>query len=154
MTHVDVARATMGASPERIFAALLDEEARTTWLPPDGMSGRFERFDARPGGGYRMVLTYDDPTVSGKSDGNKDVVEVRFASVEPPHRLVEEVDFDSDDPAFAGTMTMTWSLDAATSGTVVTITATDVPDGISSSDHVAAFESTLRNLSEFLDRSG
>jgi hypothetical protein len=24
------------------------------------MSGRFERFDARPGGSYRLVLTYAD----------------------------------------------------------------------------------------------
>ena len=28
------------------------------------MTGRFEHFDARPGGGYRMVQTYADPAAS------------------------------------------------------------------------------------------
>lgn len=33
-----------------ICATLVDPEALTAWLPPDGMSDRFERFDVRPGG--------------------------------------------------------------------------------------------------------
>jgi hypothetical protein len=42
--------------------ALVDPDALTAWLPPNGMTGRFERFDARPGGSYRLVLTYADPS--------------------------------------------------------------------------------------------
>ena len=150
MSHTDVGRAVVSAAPDEVFAALVDVEACTVWLPPAGMTGRFEWFDARPGGGYRLVLAYDDPAVPGKSDGNTDVVEVRFVDVAAPHRLVEEADFVSDDEAFAGTMTMTWSLAPAASGTLVTITATGVPDGISSADHVAAFTSTLANLDSYL----
>jgi hypothetical protein len=41
------------------------------------------------------------------------------------------VDFVSDDPAFAGTMTMTWVVRAVDGGTRVELTADDVPDGIS-----------------------
>ncbi len=34
---------------------------------------------------------------------------------------------------------MTWTLETVTTGTLVTITAADVPDGIDSADHTKAF---------------
>jgi uncharacterized protein YndB with AHSA1/START domain len=154
MTHTDSADTVIAAPPEAVFAALTDVVARTAWLPPAGMTGRFEWFDARTGGGYRMVLEYDDTSVVGKSEQNRDVVEVRFAAVEPPRRIVEEVDFVSDDPLFAGTMTMTWSVEAVATGTRVEVTATEVPDGISSEDHAAAFASTLANLDRYVRGPG
>jgi uncharacterized protein YndB with AHSA1/START domain len=150
VSHTDVGRATVEASPGEVFAALVDVQARTVWLPPAGMSGTFSWFDARPGGGYRLTLTYDKDATRGKSTGNTDVVEVRFSAVDEPRRLVEEADFVSDDPNLAGTMTMTWALEPVDRGTLVTITATDVPDGISSEDHATAFESTLAKLGEYI----
>ena len=68
MVHTDVATRLIGAAPEQVFAALTNPDDRAAWLPPSGMTGRFEWFDARPGGGYRMVLTYDDPRRRGKSE--------------------------------------------------------------------------------------
>lgn len=150
MTHTDVGSAVVSAAQVDVFAALVDVDARTIFLPPTGMSGAFDWFDAQPGGGYRMVLAYDDATTAGKSGANTDVVEVRFLAVDPPVRLVEEADFVSVDPRFCGTMTMTWTLEPVASGTLVTITATDVPDGIDSVDHATAFASTLANLSIYL----
>jgi len=150
MSHTDVGRAMVSALPNEVFAALVDVEARSVWLPPVGMSGRFEWFDARPGGGYRLVLAYDDPAILGKSDMNTDVVEVRFAEVDAPKKLVEEADFVSEVATFAGTLTMTWLLEAVGAGTLVTITATGVPDGISSTEHAKAFASTLNNLDTYL----
>ena len=144
-------RATVEAPADEVFAALVDAEARTAWLPPAGMSARFDWFDATPGGGYRMTLAYDDEATRGKSVENTDVVEVRFIALDPPRRLVEEADFVSDDPDFAGTMRMTWTLEPIDGGTLVTITATGVPDGISSEDHVTAFASTLSNLDRYLE---
>jgi uncharacterized protein YndB with AHSA1/START domain len=152
VSHTDVGHAVVKAPLDEVFAALVDEAARSAWLPPAGMSGRFSWFDARPGGGYRMTLTYDDETTPGKSGENSDVVEVRFVNVEEPHRIVEEADFVSDDPDLAGTMTMTWSLEPVDGGTLVVITATDVPDGISSRDHATPFASTLSNLDAYLTR--
>lgn len=97
-----------------------------------------------------MTLDYDDKAIRGKSAGSTDVVEVRFVAIEEPRRLVEEADFVSEDPAFAGTMTMTWTLEPVDDGTCVTITATGVPDGIASDDHVRAFASTLSNLNQYV----
>lgn len=150
MPRTDSANKTVDASPARVFAALTDPKQRRVWLPPTGMTGRFEWFDARAGGGYRMVLTYDDPSIVGKHGDNTDVAEVRFVEIELDRRVVEQVVFDSDDPSYAGTMTITWGLQPSGDATSVTITATDVPDGISSADHQQAFASTLANLAAFL----
>jgi len=58
MPRTDQASLVVDASPERVYAAFVDPDALTSWLPPHGMTARFERFDLRPGGSYRMVLTY------------------------------------------------------------------------------------------------
>ena len=56
MPRADRASRVIAAPPEKVYAALTDPEALVAWLPPEGMSARFDRFDARPGGSYRLVL--------------------------------------------------------------------------------------------------
>jgi uncharacterized protein YndB with AHSA1/START domain len=81
------------------------------WLPPAGMTGTFERFDARPGGTYRLVLTYTNSSTSrGKTTSDTDIVELRFIELVPGVRVVQAVDFVSDDPSYATAMTMKWEL--------------------------------------------
>ena len=117
------------------------------------MSGRFERFDPRPGGTYRLVLTYSDPAASqGKATLGSDIVEARFVDIVPGVSVVQEVDFVSDDPAYAGTMKMTWETTAVENGTRVDIPAADVPDGISKEDHAAGLANSLTNLATYLEQ--
>lgn len=71
----------------------------------------------------------------------------------PDASVVQEIDFESDDPSFAGTMNMTWDITSVDGGTLVEITANDVPDGISADDHAAGMASSLANLAEHLERS-
>jgi uncharacterized protein YndB with AHSA1/START domain len=152
MPRSDKVSRRIAAPPDRVYAALVDPDALAAWLPPEGMSAQFERFDARAGGSYRLVLTYDDASAAGgKATANSDVVEARFVSLVPGDRVVQEVDFESDDPSFAGTMTMAWVLRPADGGTLVEITADDVPDGISAEDHVAGMSSSLANLAKYLE---
>ena len=61
MARTDAASRVIAAPPDRVYAALVGPDALTAWLPPDGMSGRF---DARPGGSYRLVLTYAGPSAA------------------------------------------------------------------------------------------
>jgi uncharacterized protein YndB with AHSA1/START domain len=153
MARTDTASRAIGAAPDRVYAALIDPQALTAWLPPDGMSGEFERFDARPGGSYRLVLTYADAaTARGKAGADSDIVEARFVDLVPGVRVVQAVDFVSDDPAYAGTMTMTWELAPLDAGTRVDIRADDVPAGISAEDHAAGLASSLANLAAYLER--
>jgi uncharacterized protein YndB with AHSA1/START domain len=152
MARTDTASRVIAAPPDRVYAALLDSEALTAWLPPDGMSGRFERFDARPGGSYRLVLTYADGSTQGKATADSDIVEARFVELVPGARVVQAVEFVSDDPAHAGTMTMTWEVTAADAGARVDIRADDVPAGISAEDHAVGLASSLANLAAYVER--
>jgi uncharacterized protein YndB with AHSA1/START domain len=142
----------VAAPPERVYAAFVAPDALLAWLPPDGMSGRFDRFDARPGGSYRLILTYADASAgAGKATPDSDVVEARFVDIVPGVRVVQAVDFVSDDPAYAGTMIMNWEVAAVGSGTRVEIRADDVPDGISAEDHAAGLASSLANLAVYVE---
>jgi uncharacterized protein YndB with AHSA1/START domain len=153
MSRTDKASRVVAAPPERVFSALVDPDSLAAWLPPEGMSGSFERFDARPGGSYRLVLTYTDKsTATGKATSDTDVVEARFVEIVPGVRVVQAVDFESDDPAYAGTMTMTWEVAPVAGGTRVDIRADDVPAGISAEDHAAGLASSLANLAAYLER--
>ena len=153
MPRTDRGSRVMAAPPGRVWAALVDPEALLVWLPPAGMTARFERFDARPGGSYRMVLTYSDASgAPGKATADSDVVEARFVDIVPGERVVQAVDFVSDDPAYAGTMTMTWEIAAVEAGTRVDIIAEDVPDGVSAEDHAAGLSSSLANLADYVEQ--
>ena len=149
MPCTDRSSLVIAAPPDLVYAALVDPDALASWLPPTGMSGHFERFDLEPGGSYRLVLTYEDSSQSpGKASAAEDVVEARFVEIVPGVRVVQDVDFVSDDPAFAGTMTMTWAVAPAVGGTRVDIVAEQVPDGITAEDHAAGMASSLANLAE------
>ena len=152
MPRTDSASRVVDAPVDRVFSALVDRDALETWLPPGGMTAKFERFDPTPGGSYRLALTYADPADGrGKSAAGSDIVEARYVDIVPNDRVVQAVDFVSDDPVFAGTMTMTWTVRAVGGRTRVEITAEDVPDGISPEDHAAGLNSSLDNLAGFVE---
>ena len=152
MARTDRASRLMDAPVSRVFTALVDREALETWLPPGDMTGRFEQFDPTPGGSYRLVLTYSEPSASpAKSTAESDVVDVRFLDIIPNDRVVQAVNFVADAPEFAGTMTMTWTVKEEDGGTRVEIVAGDVPEGISAEDHAAGLASSLDNLARYLE---
>ena len=148
----DRAERVIAAPAGVIWRALTDPEALARWRPPQGMTGAFTAFEARPGGRYRMVLTYEDalPEGGAKSSERTDVVEGRFEELRADERIVEVVRFDAADPAFAGDMTNTTTLSPEAGGMRVTILCEDVPPGISASDHAAGLASTLQNLAAFV----
>jgi uncharacterized protein YndB with AHSA1/START domain len=153
MPRTDKASRVIAAPPDRVYSSFIDPEALVVWLPPEGMTARFERFDPRPGGSYRLVLTYADASrATGKTAADTDVVEARFVEVTEGVRVVQEVDFVSDDPGLAGTMTMTWEVTAVDEGSRVDITARDVPDGISAEDHAIGLASSLENLAAHVEQ--
>ncbi|ARK05277.1 MULTISPECIES: SRPBCC domain-containing protein [Cellulosimicrobium] len=149
--RVDEASRLVAAAPRAVYRALVDQDALAAWLPPDGMTGSFERFDLRPGGGYRMVLAYDDPQADpGKTGQGTDVVDVAVVDLVPGRSVVQEVVFAADDSAFAGTMTMTWIVEPVGDGARVTVRATGVPPGISPADHAAGMASSLAHLDAYV----
>jgi uncharacterized protein YndB with AHSA1/START domain len=59
-----------------------------------------------------MAFAYTDPdhSVPGKTSEHADVFQGRFLELVPDKRVVEIVEFESDDPAFAGAMTIITTL--------------------------------------------
>ena len=140
------------ATPEALYSAFADAEKLMRWLPPGTMTGRALEYDFREGGRYRIALTHDDatPGSAGKTTDRTDVSTGSFLSLEPGRRIVQSVEFESTDAAFAGEMIMTWSFEPTAVGSTVTIVAENVPPGISQADHDAGLRSSLENLAKFM----
>jgi uncharacterized protein YndB with AHSA1/START domain len=152
--RTDSASRVIGASRHAIYQAFMDPNALVEWLPPRGMKAQLLSFDPREGGGYRMALIYQntDHPAQGKTSEHTDVVQVKFVELVPSERIVQVVEFESDNPAFAGEMKMTWSFAVVPDGTRVTVLCENVPEGISKEDHDAGLSSTLENLAAFMER--
>jgi len=152
VARTDRASRLIKAPVATVYRAFLDPAALVQWLPPEGMIGEMLAFDARAGGGYRMALRYEgEDHAPGKSDDESDLVEVRFLKLVPNKLILQAADFESDDSAFAGTMTMSWSFEAAEGGTRVAIVCENVPQGIRKADHDAGLKSSLANLAAYVE---
>jgi uncharacterized protein YndB with AHSA1/START domain len=145
----------IAAAPETIFRAFSSAEAVASWRPPQGMACKVYAFDARQGGSFRMAFEYAGPEhdVPGKTSAHRDVFHGRFLEWVPNQRIVERVEFETHDPAFAGAMTITTTLAPAPEGTKVTILCENVPVGIRPADHEKGMTSTLENLAAFTERN-
>jgi uncharacterized protein YndB with AHSA1/START domain len=153
MPRIDRAVADVDATPEEVYAAFLDPDALADWLPPRGMTGELSEADLRAGGGFTMTLRYDAaPDGGGKTSDDSDVSRVAIDELVEDERVVWGVEFDSDDPAIAGRMTMTWTFTARATGTRVAVDATNVPAGIDPEAHQQGLDASLANLAAWLDR--
>ena len=156
MAHrTDTATRIIQASSEPLFRAFTDPEKLMAWLPPSGMSGRALLFEPCEGGRYRIELVYESAAMhggKGKTGARSDISSGTFLALEPGRRIVQSVLFESEDPAFAGEMILTWSFQPSGEGTQVTVTAEKVPSGISAGDHAAGLASSLENLARFVER--
>jgi uncharacterized protein YndB with AHSA1/START domain len=141
------------APREVVYRAFLDPNAMASWLPPDGMKGEVHTFEPRPGGTFRMSLTYLDRQDSprGKTSENTDTVEGKFVELVPNEKIVQVTKFESDQPDFAGEMRITWSLANADEGTEVTVLCENIPQGIRLEDNETGSRSSLRNLAAFIE---
>jgi uncharacterized protein YndB with AHSA1/START domain len=138
------------ARPDQLYSAFIDPVALVGWLPPAEMVGKIHAFDALVGGGYRMSLFYpeNEREVRGKTTEKEDLVDVRFVALTPPHRIVEAVSFVTNDPAFAGEMTLIATFEEVSGGTKVTLAFEDLPPGLRAEDNERGAELSLRQLAQ------
>jgi uncharacterized protein YndB with AHSA1/START domain len=142
----------IAAPRERVYAALIDPDAVARWKFPAGMAIEVHRFDARPGGAIRVSLTYDAPDRSGKTHGRTDTYRGRFLELVPNERVVEVDEFESDDPAMRGEMTITVRLaDAAGGGTELVATHDGLPAGVSAADNELGWREALARLAALVE---
>ncbi|MEU0190876.1 SRPBCC domain-containing protein [Streptomyces afghaniensis] len=143
--HVDAPRAD-------VYRALVSAEAIARWRVPTGMSGEVHEFDAREGGRFRVSLTYEAPDATGKSAPHTDTYHGRFARLVPDEQVVEELEFESADPALVGTMTLTTTLTVAEGGgTDVVMVHEGIPDAVPAADNETGTRMALANLARFVE---
>ncbi|MBV9827482.1 MAG: SRPBCC domain-containing protein [Alphaproteobacteria bacterium] len=133
-----------------LYRALTDRAQFARWIAPEGAHALIDCFDPRPGGSLEITLTFDRRG-SGKTTSDTDRVKGCFLELQKDRRVRQAFIFESDDPAHAGTMIMTWVLTPAVDGTLVEVLAEDVPVGISKEDHQAGMESSLANLARLVE---
>ncbi|MFF5475939.1 SRPBCC domain-containing protein [Streptomyces sp. NPDC012935] len=141
----------VNASRAAVYRALLDADAVEKWRVPDGMSGHVHEFEGREGGAFRVSLTYDLPTGTGKSAAHTDTYHGHFVRLVPDEQVVEEVEFETDDPALRSTMTMTTTLTDADGGTDVLVLHEGIPDVVPAADNETGTRMALANLARLVE---
>jgi uncharacterized protein YndB with AHSA1/START domain len=142
----------VAASPAAVYQALLDPAAIARWRVPAGMTSKVHEFDAREGGRFRVSLTYDLPSGTGKSAAHTDTYHGHFARLVPDEQVVEVLEFETADPALRGTMTMTTTLTKSAGGTDVLVVHEGIPDTIPKADTETGTQMALTNLAHLVER--
>lgn len=150
MTSTTVRR-HFAASPDRVYDALVSPTAIATWRVPASMTSEVHEFDAREGGRVRVSLTYDTPDPTGKTSRHTDTYSGRFLRLEPGRLVVEEDEFESDDPAFLGVMTLTFTLAEADGGTELVAVHDGVPSGVTPEDNEKGWRESLDRLAGLVE---
>ena len=134
-----------------VYRALLDRRAVETWMVPTGMRSRVHSFEPRECGSFRISLTYDAPTGTGKTTAQTDTFHGRFVQLVPDERVVQVVEFETADPALRGEMTMTITLADADGGTDLVAVHDRLPPGLSPKDNEAGWRSSLAKLAALVE---
>jgi uncharacterized protein YndB with AHSA1/START domain len=144
----------IGASRASVYCTLLDPRAVAIWKVPAGMTCHVHAFEPREGGSFRISLTYDEPTGTGKSAAHTDTYHGYFAQLVPNERVVEVDEFEMQDPALRGSMTITITLADADGGTDLLAVHDGLPPGVSSADNEAGWRMALEKLAAFVEAGG
>lgn len=141
----------MKAPRARVYRALLDAHAVATWMVPDGMTSHVHQFDPREGGSFRISLTYDAPTGTGKTTAHTDTHHGRFVKLVKDEQVVEVVEFETADPSMRGEMTITFSLADADGGTELLAVHDGLPPGLSAADNETGWRMSLAKLAALVE---
>jgi uncharacterized protein YndB with AHSA1/START domain len=106
------------ATPERIYRAFLDPDAKAKWLPPNGVTGKIHHLDAKVGGTHKMSFTNFTSGRSHSFGGE-------YLELVPDERIRYTDRFD--DPNLPGEIRVTITLKKVSCGTELSIVQEGVP---------------------------
>ena len=115
------------------------------------MTNHVHAFEAREGGAFRISLTYDAPTGTGKTTSRTDTYHGRFVKLVTNEQVVEVDEFETTDPALRGEMTITITLADADGGTDVLAVHDGLPPGLAVADNEAGWRSSLAKLAALVE---
>jgi len=134
-----------------VYRALLDPRAIAKWKVPAGMTCEVHAFEARGGGSFRISLTYESPTGTGKTTAHSDTYHGHFVKLVPNEQVVEEDEFETTKPMLRGKMTITITLADADGGTEVVARHDGLPPGVSPADNALGWEMALAKLAALVE---
>lgn len=133
----------------RVYAALVDAEAIARWKVPDGMAMVVHAFDPREGGRFRISLTYEEPGLAGKTSAHTDTYHGHFQELVVNERVVEVMEFETNNPEMQGEMTSTVELsDEPGGGTRLVALHEGLPPGVAPEDNEAGWRMSLAKLAQ------
>lgn len=147
-THI---RCHVKAPRAAVYRALLDAHAIVRWRVPDGMTSKVHAFEAREGGAFRVSLTYATIAGTGKTSDRTDTYHGHFAKLVPDTQVVEVVEFETDNPAMRGEMTITITLADAAGGTDIDALHENVPSGVAPTDNELGWRMSLGKLAALVE---
>jgi len=134
-----------------VYRALIDPQAIEQWRVPNGMTSHILEFTAREGGSFRISLTYDRPTGTGKTTDQTDTYHGHFVKLVPNEQVIEVLEFETDDPALQGEMTITFTLTNAEGGADVLGVHENLPPGVSPADNETGWRMALDKLAALVE---
>jgi uncharacterized protein YndB with AHSA1/START domain len=134
-----------------VCRALLEARAVAQWMVPDGMTSQVHAFDPREGGSFRISLTYDAPTLTGKTTAQTDTFHGRFVQLVPNEQVVELVEFETADPGLRGEMTITFALADSDGGTDLLAVHDGLPRGLPAADNETGWRMSLAKLAALVE---
>jgi uncharacterized protein YndB with AHSA1/START domain len=148
------------APRSRVYAALIDADAVAQWMVPNGMTSKVHAFDSSQNGQFRISLTYDVPdtgnagagnTPAGKTSAHTDTYHGRFAQLVPNERVVQVIEFETENPALGGEMTITITLSDADGGTQLVAVHDNLPSGVPLADNELGWQLSLAKLAALVE---
>lgn len=134
-----------------MYRALLDPRCIEAWRVPDGMTGVVHELEAREGGSFRVSLTYESSSATGKSTGQTDTYHGHYARLVPDELVVEVLEFETTNADLRGEMTMTTTLVDADGATDVIVVHEGIPDDISAADNELGTRMALDKLAALVE---
>jgi uncharacterized protein YndB with AHSA1/START domain len=130
------------ASPEKVYRAFLDADARVKWLPPYGFTGKVHALEAKVGGSHKMSFT-NFSTGKSHSFGGKYLELV-------PHERIRYTD-RFDNPNLPGEMQTTVTLKKVSCGTELSVVQEGIPDVIPPEACCLGWQESLAQLAKLVE---
>jgi uncharacterized protein YndB with AHSA1/START domain len=141
-THTIGLHRVLRATPERVYRAFLDADAKVKWLPPHGFTGKVHHLDAKVGGTYKMTFTNFSTGKSHSFGGT-------YLELVPHERIRYSDKFD--DPNLPGEMQVTIVLKQVFCGTELNITQEGVPGIIPAEACYLGWQESLTLLAQLVE---
>ncbi|HEX8703264.1 MAG TPA: SRPBCC family protein [Myxococcaceae bacterium] len=135
----------------KVYRALLNAHAVAQWMVPPGMTSHVHEFEPREGGAIRISLTYEEQTGTGKTTAHTDTYHGHFVKLVPDTQMVEVVEFETDNPAMRGEMTISITLADADGGTEVLAVHNGLPSGVPPADNELGWQQSLERLATLVE---